>query len=150
MDPFTGKLNKGMGKFCNFIPKSPFISETVRHTFTITMDHKRNDTHRSVVSEMTYTVSSGTLNPSIPYRTVLAGVQREQGLLASVESQTEFSVTWHAITHSPKISCWAQYLEKDARRPEEAVVRRSQSGLDSPSQTWSPWHNFAQDERNVA
>ena len=45
--PFTGKLNKGMGKFCNFIPKSPFISETVRHIFMVTMDHKRNNTHRS-------------------------------------------------------------------------------------------------------
>ena len=39
----------------------------------------------SVVSEMTYTVSSGTLNPSIPYHTILSSkkIQNEERLVPS-------------------------------------------------------------------
>ena len=55
-----------------------------------------NDSHASttVVSEMTYTVSSGTLNSSIPYHTTTEQVLQ---LLAAVAQASETVIPVHAI-----------------------------------------------------
>jgi len=51
------------------LPKSPFISEMVR-------DRPNSYYGSLLVSEMTYTVSSGTLNSTIPYYGSLTGSQK--------------------------------------------------------------------------